>query len=99
MNKNIKIDPNEFDANYTFLRTRHQKTHYFRNAITNLIVLLSFIGFLVMVFGTGYLGMMGFSKQIDLIECVDYQNLEKAEQGTTPAYMIEKCSKLGVEIK
>lgn len=98
MTNKIEYDPKEFDANYTFLKKEYKKTNYFKNALANLTVILAFIGFMIMIFGASYLGVMGFNKQMDLIECVDYQNLSE-NGGVVSEEVIYKCGKIGVEIK
>jgi len=97
--KNQPLDKDKFKSDYPYLNlNKSNKTHYFKGAIANLLVLLAFIGGLIMIFGFGYLGAMGFNKQMDLVECVDYQNL--AQSGVEiSATIIENCSKMNVEIK
>ena len=97
--KNQPLDKDKFKSDYPYLNlNKSNKTHYFKGAIANLLVLLAFIGGLIMIFGFGYLGAMGFNKQMTLIGCIDSQNLAEAG-GEISATIIENCSKMNVEIK
>jgi len=96
--KNQPLDKDKFKSDYPYLNlNKSNKTHYFKGAIANLLVLLAFIGGLIMIFGFGYLGAMGFNKQMELVTCVDYQNL--AQSGVEiSAETINKCEERGVII-
>jgi len=96
--KNQPLDKDKFKSDYPYINfTKSNKTHYFKGAIANLLVLLAFIGGLIMIFGFGYLGAMGFNKQMTLIGCIDSKNLVEAG-GVISEEVRNKCELMGIII-
>jgi len=77
---------------------RIKRPSYFRMAITDLIVLVGFVGFMAMIFATAYFGIGAGIKQMDIQQCKDYKNYEAQYPDSISEEQINKCNIIGIEI-